>query len=165
MKKNNFINVLIYTLLGFFLVASIINCSGSPSGSAQVKIPNTLIKEFISKHKTMVDTSLVNFYAQAEQPRIAAMVKKTINEKKKAGVLEKLQNAIFDFSNLNIALAGEKEEYIDDQPTKLIKISVTGEYSMKVGDKQEVIPADETIILEMVGSSWKVTEKVNPWNT
>jgi len=118
---------------------------------------------FIAKHETMIDSSLVNFYVTEEQPTVAAAVQRTIDEKKAAGELSKLQNATFDFSNLQISVVGEKEAYVNDIPTKVIKVSVSGSYTMKQESGIATIPADETIILEMVDNNWKVTEKVNPW--
>ena len=167
MKKSNMINLtkgFLYTVLALFLVGTMINCGGSSSSPAQVQAPKALIQDYIAMHGTMVDTSLVNFYVQDEKPRMAAAVKKTIDEKKAAGELETLQQATFDFTNLQIAVVGEKEEYIDDQPTKLVKVSVTGSYKMKQAENSTTIPADETIIFGIVNKNWKVTEKINPWS-
>ena len=112
----------------------------------------------------MVDASLVDYYFAAEQPTVAAAIQKAIDEKWAAGELEKLQNTAFDFSNLQIAVVGEKEEYVDDQPTKLIKVSVSGSYIMKQDNSEQTITANDTIILGMVDNTWKVTEKINPWS-
>jgi len=164
MNAKRIMQGLMYAILALFLVTGIINCGGGSSGPSQVKAPIDMIKDFIAKHTTMVDTSLVDLYARDEQPRVAAMIQKTIDEKKAAGELDKLQNSSFDFSNLLIAVVGEKEAYVDDQPTKLIKVSVSGSYEMKSDDSAKTIQADETIILEMVDNGWRVTEKVNPWS-
>ncbi len=168
MKKNNtgkFTKGLLYSIMALFLVGSIVNCGGSSSsGPTQVQAPEALVQDFIAKHDTMVDTSLADFYVAGEQPSVAAAVKKTIDEKKAAGELENLQQATFDFSNLQIAVVGEKEDYIDDQPTKLIKVSVSGSYIMKNDNGDKTIPADETIILGMIDKHWKVTERINPWS-
>jgi len=165
-KKSSTINVtswLTHSIVALFLVGSIINCGGS-SGPSQVELPKTLIQNFIAKHKIMVDDALVEFYVADEQPTVAAAVRKAIDEKKAAGELQKLQQATFDFSNLQIALVGEKEAYVNDQPTKLIKVSVSGSYIMKNENDDMTITANDTIILEMVNNTWKVTEKVNPWS-
>ena len=159
-----FTRCLLYSILALFLVGSIVNCGGSSSGPAQVKAPTALIQDFIAKHETMVDTSLVNFYVANEQPTVAAIVQKTIDEKKVAGELEKLQNATFDFSNLKIAVVGEKEAYINDEPKKVIQVDVSGSYIMKQVDGTTTIPANNTIIFELVNNSWKVTEKIQPWS-
>jgi hypothetical protein len=166
-EKSNMINLtkgLLYTVLALFLVGAMINCGGSSSGPAQVQAPKALIQDYISKHGIMVDTSLVEIYVTEEQPRVAADVKRTINQKTATGELERLQDATFDFSNLQITVVGEKEDYIDDQPTQLIKVSVSGSYIMNQADNATIIPADETVILGMVDNHWKVTEKINPWS-
>ena len=167
MKKSNMINLtkgLLYTVLALFLVGTMINCGGSSSGPAQVQAPKALIQDYVSKHGIMVDTSLVDIYVADEQPKVAADIKRTINEKTATGELERLQDATFDFSNLQITVVGEKEDYIDDQPTQLIKVSVSGSYIMKQADNAKTISADETVILGMVNNHWKVTEKINPWS-
>jgi len=155
----------LYSILVLFLLGSFVNCGGgSSSGPSQVQAPTALIQDYIAKHETMVDASLVNFYVTDEQPSVAAAVQKSIDEKKAAGELEKLQLTTFDFSNLQLAVVGEKDAYIDDVPKKLIKISVSGSYVMKEKDGDKTIPANDTIILVNVDNSWKVTEKVNPWS-
>lgn len=157
-------NVL-YIVLALFLVASMVNCGGgSSSGPAKVQAPKSLIQNYIAKHETMVDSSLVDFYVTDEQPTIAAKVQQAIDAKKAAGELEKLQQATFDFANLQIQVVGEKEEYVNDQPTRIIKVSVTGSYIMNHADTSKTVNANETIILELVNNSWKVTEKFNPWS-
>ena len=101
-----------------------------PQGLSQVQAPKALIQDFVAKHGIMVDTSLVDFYVADEQPTVAAAVQKAIDEKKAAGELQKLQNATFDFSNMKIAVVGEKEVFVHDEPTKVFKVSVSGSYSM-----------------------------------
>ena len=168
MKNNTTVIVrgLLYALLTLFLAGTIINCGGGSSSTkvVQAQAPKALIQDFIAKHDTMVDNSLVKFYVNDEQPIVAAAVEKSIEEKKASGELEKLQNATFDFSNLKIVVAGEKEEYVNDHATKLMKVDVSGSYVMKHDDGPKTIPANETIILEMVNNDWKVTEKINPWH-
>ena len=156
--------VILYTVLALFLVGGMINCGGgASSGPAQVQAPKALIQDFIAKHELMIDKALVNYYLPEEQPMIAATVEKTIEEKKQSGELEKLQSVAFDFSNLKIQVVEEKEATYRDMPTRAIKVSVTGSYLMKQEDGAKTIPADQTIILEMVDNNWKVTEKNNPW--
>lgn len=154
-----------YSILALFLVGSIVNCGGgSSTGPAQAQAPAAMIKDFIAKHGTMVDTSLVDFYVANEQQSVALAVNKTIDEKKAAGELQQLQDATFDFSNLKIEVVGEKEAYINDEPKKVIQVSVSGSYIMKQGSGNTTIPAHDTIILELVNNSWKVTEKIHPWS-
>jgi len=166
-KKSNAMNFtkgLLYTVLGMFLVGTMVSCGGSSSAPVQVQAPKALIQEYIAMHSIMVDTSLVDFYLTGEQPKMAAAIKKTIEAKERTGELEKLQNATFDFTNLQIAVVGEKDDYIEDQPTKLIKVYVTGSYIMNQAADSTTITADETVILGMVRDTWKVTEKINPWS-
>ena len=160
----NFTKGLLYTVLGMFLVGTMVSCGGSSSAPVQVQAPKALIQEYIAMHSIMVDTSLVDFYLTGEQPKMAAAIKKTIEAKERTGELEKLQNATFDFTNLQIAVVGEKDDYIEDQPTKLIKVYVTGSYIMNQAADSTTITADETVILGMVRDTWKVTEKINPWS-
>ena len=160
----NFTKGLLYTVLGMFLVGTMVSCGGSSSAPVQVQAPKALIQDYIAMHGIMVDTSLVDFYLTGEQPKVAADIKRTIEAKEGAGELEKLQNATFDFTNLQIAVVGEKEDYIEDQPTKLIKVSVTGSYIMNQAANSTTITADETVILGMVRDTWKVTERINPWS-
>ena len=167
MKKSNTMNFtkgLLYTVLGMFLVGTMVSCGGSSSAPVQVQAPKALIQKYIAMHDIMVDTSLVDFYLTGEQPKVAADIKRTIEAKEGAGELEKLQNATFDFSNLQITVVGEKEDYIEDQPTKLIKVSVTGSYIMNQAADSTTITANETVILGMVKEQWKVTERINPWS-
>jgi hypothetical protein len=166
-KKSNMINLtkgLMYTVLALFLVGTMINCGGSSSGPSQVQAPKALIQDYIAKHGTMVDATLAGLYLKDEQPKVSADIKRTIGEKTASGELEKLQHATFDFTNLQIAIVGEKEDYIDDQPTKLIKVNVSGSYIMNQAAESTTISAHETIILGMVNKHWQVTEKVNPWS-
>ena len=95
---------------------------------------------------------------------MAAAVQRTIEEKKAAGELETLQHATFDFSNTQITLVDQKEAYVNDEPKTLIKVAVSGTFLMKDDNKTETISANDTIILEMVNNTWKVTEKINPWS-
>ena len=167
MKKSNTMNFtkgLLYTVLGMFLVGTMVSCGGSSSAPVQVQATKALIQDYIAMHGIMVDTSLVDFYLTGEQPKVAADIKRTIEAKEGAGELDKLQNATFDFTNLQIAVVGEKEDYIEDQPTKLIKVSVTGSYIMNQAADSTTITADETVILGMVKNVWKVTERINPWS-
>ena len=166
MKKSNMINLtkcLLYTVLALFLVGTLVNCGGNSSGPSQVQAPKTLIQDYVAKHKTMVDLSLVDFYVTDEQPRVAADIKKIIGEREATGELDKLQNATFDFTNLQIAVVGEKEDYINDRPIKIIEVSVSGSYIMNQAENATTINADETVILGMVNSNWKVTERIHPW--
>ena len=153
------------SIVTLFLAGALINCGGGGSSSqpaAQVKAPIDLIKDFIAKQTTMVDKALANFYTPDEQPTIAAEVEKNI-ETKSAAELEKLKNTTFDFTNVKIAVVGEKETTYQYATTKIIKVAVNGSLVMKQEGAAKEIPADQTIILEMVDNSWKVTENKDPW--
>ena len=164
-NSRNFIRGLFYAILTLFFVGSIINCGGgSSSGPSQIQAPKAMIQDFIAKHQTMVDSTLVDFYVVDEQPSVAAVIKRTIDEKKAAGDLNALQQATFDFSNLQIAVVGEKEAYINDEPNKIIQIAVSGSYVMMQENDNKTIEASNNIVLQMVNNNWKVTEKINPWS-
>jgi len=153
-----------YSVLALFLVGTMINCGGSSSTPAQVQAPKALIQDYIAKHDTMVDSSLVSLYLNDEQPKIAADIKRTISEKTATGELEKLQHATFDFTNLQITVVGQKEDYVEDRPTKLIKVSVSGSYIMNQAAESTTISANETVILAKDNKNWRVTEKFDPWS-
>ncbi len=166
-KKSNTVTVikgLMYSILALFLVGTIINCGGGNSSApVQVQAPKALIQDYIAKHATMVDASLVDFYVADEKPVVAAAVEKSIEEKKASGDLERMQQATFDFSNLQITVVGEKEAYVNDQATKVIKVSLSGSYIMKLENDSKTVATKDFIIFELVDNNWKVTEKVNPW--
>lgn len=162
-KKVRFTRFLLFSVLALFLAGSLVNCGGGATAPVQVEAPKALIQDFVAKHDTMVDKSLVNFYVAEEQPTVAVAVERAIDEKQAEGVLEKLLKATFDFTNLKIAVIDAKEVYIHDEPTTVMKVSVSGTYNMTHESDTATIPADKTIILEMVNKEWKVTEKVDPW--
>ncbi len=155
-------NILLYAIIGLFLSVGLISCGSSGSGPAQA--PKAFIQDFIAKHQVMVDVSLVKFYIEKEQAQVAKLIDKSISNLKAQGTLESLQQATFDFSNLQLNVLGEKEEYVDDEPKTFLKVAVKGSYTMSQKDATKTIPADDIIILEMVGNNWKVTETINPWS-
>ena len=159
---NNTRNILLYAIIGLFLSVGLISCGGGASGPAQA--PKAFIQDFIAKHQVMVDTSLVKFYIKEEQAQVAQLIDKSISNLKAKGTLESLQQATFDFSNLQLDVLGEKEEYVDDEPKTFLKVAVKGSYTMSQKDATKTIPADDIIILEMVGNNWKVTKTINPWS-
>ena len=159
---NNTRNILLFAIIGLFLSVGLINCGGSGSGPTQA--PKAFIQDFIAKQKTMVDATLVKFYIDEEQTKVAKLIDKSISSQKAQGNLESLQQATFDFSNLQLNVLGEKEEYVDDEPKTFLRVAVKGSYTMSQKDATQTIPADDIIILEMVGNNWKVTETINPWS-
>jgi hypothetical protein len=159
---SNIWTCLLYAVVGLFLVVGTVNCGGGSSGPTQA--PKAFIEDFIAKHKAMVDVSLVDFYIKEEQDQVAKLVDKSINKLKDLGTLESTQQATFDFSNLQLQVVGEKEQYVDDEPKTFLNVAVKGSYTMNQKDAAKTIPAHEVIILEMVGKNWKVTETINPWS-
>ena len=147
-------------IAGFLFLFGTVNCGGNKSASQP---PKKLIQDFIAKHQTMVDTSLVNYYVQQERKDVAKRVQNSISAKKAEGTLESMQEATFDFSDLKLTLIGEKEDYFNDELKTFIRVAVKGSYIMQQQNSSQTIPADETIILEKVGDGWKVTEDINPW--
>ena len=111
----------------------------------------------------MVDKSLVYYYVKCDQPEIAKKIDIACRENESQGKLTSLEKATFDFSDLNIKLVDQKEEYINDEPVLFAMVAVKGSYKMKLPEATQEITADNTIILEMVHNEWKVTNSLNPW--
>lgn len=160
---SNVSTTLFYAVIGLFLIFSTVNCGGGGS-SGPTKAPKAFIEDFIAKHETLVDASLVDFYIEEEQEQVAKLINKSISTLKEQGVLESIQQTTFDFSNLQLQVIGETEEYVDDEPKTFIKVAVKGSYVMKQPEASKTVSADDIIILEMVGNNWKVTETINPWS-
>lgn len=154
--------ILFYSIIGIFLSVGIVSCGGGGSGPAQA--PKAFIQDFLAKHQTMSDASLVELYVEEEKEKVAKLVDQSINSLKAQGTLENLQQATFDFSNLQLEVLGEKEAYVDDEPKTFLRVGVKGSYIMNQKDVSKTIPADDIIILKMVGNNWKITETVNPWS-
>lgn len=160
---SNVSTTLFYAVIGLFLIVGTVNCGGGSSGPAK-KVPKAFIENFIAKHETMVDASLVDFYIKEEQEQVAKLIDKSISSLKEQGILESIQQTTFDFSNLQLQVIGETEEYIDDEPKTFLKVAVKGSYVMKQPEASKTVSADDIIILEMIGNNWKVTETINPWS-
>jgi len=146
------------TTVGLFLAAGVIGCSGKAS-----TVPKALIQEYISKHATLVDRSLVDLYVESERDKISEMVDQSIADQTSAGNLETLQHATFDFTNFKTELVDEKEDYVDDSPTPFMKVSATGSFTMTLENGSKTIPVKDVVILEKEGADWKITESTNPW--
>ena len=140
--SNNTRNILYYAIIGIFLSVGIVSCGGS--GSGPVQAPKAFIQDFIAKHQTMVDASLVELYIEEEKAQVAKLVDQSISSQ--------------------LEVLGEKEAYVDDEPKTFLKVGVKGSYTMNQKEVSKTIPADKIIILEMVGNNWKVTETINPWS-
>ena len=147
--------------VSLLFVAIITGCGSDPNS---VVLPKDFITEFIAKHETMADKSLVYYYVKSDRPVIAEQIETTCRINKSKGVLEILENATFDFSELQIELVDKKEEFIDDEPVLFIKVAVKGCYKMQLPEETKTINANDIIILQMAKSEWKVTNTNNPWS-
>jgi len=147
------------SIVTMFVLGAIISCGGSK----QAEAPESLIRDYVAKHRIMIDTSLVDLYIDEEQANISAKISQSIEEKKQAGTLQGLQQASFDYSGLKIDVLGQKESYVHDEPVDFLKISAHGNLVMKVADRSKTMLVNDVIILEKIGNSWKVTEETNPW--
>jgi hypothetical protein len=138
--------------------------TGCGSDVASVELPKDFIQDFIAKHETMADKSLVYYYVKSDQPEIAEQIEVACRINKSKGVLEILENATFDFSELQIKIVDKKEEYIDDEPVVFIKVAVKGCFKMQLPEAIKTIDTDDIIVLQMAKSEWKVTNTNNPWS-
>ena len=151
----------ILVAVGLFCLAIITGCG---SDIASVELPKEFIQDFIAKHETMADKSLVYYYVKSDQSEIAEQIEVACRINKSKGVLEILENATFDFSELQIEIVDKKEEYIDDEPVVFIKVAVKGCYKMQLPEAIKTIDTDDIIVLQMAKSEWKVTNTNNPWS-
>ena len=138
--------------------------TGCGSDVASVELPKDFIQDFIAKHETMADKSLVYYYVKSDQPEIAEQIEVACRINKSKGVLEIMENATFDFSELQIEIVDKKEKYIDDEPIVFIKVAVKGCYKMQLPEAIKTIDTDDIIVLQMAKSEWKVTNTNNPWS-
>jgi len=151
----------ILVAVSLFCLAIITGCG---SDVASVELPKEFIQDFIAKHETMADKSLVYYYVKSDQPEIAEQIEVACRINKSKGVLEILENATFDFSELQIEIVDNKEKYIDDEPVVFIKVAVKGCYKMQLPEAIKTIDTDDIIVLQMAKSEWKVTNTNNPWS-
>jgi len=156
-----FILILVLASVSSFVVLA--NIAGCGNNVTSTEPPSDFIQNFIAKHTTMVDKSLVYYYVKCDQPEIAKKIKIACRENESAGKLRSLEKATFDFTGLNIKLVDQKEEYINDEPVLFAMVAVKGSYKMNLPEATQQITADDTIILELVHNEWKVTNSQNPW--
>ena len=149
--------------LGIAAVAGLLVIAVAGCGAGASKVSDGLIHDYLAKHETMVDASLAGLYIVTEQDGIAEKINSAIAARTADGTLEGLRGATFDFSDLTIEVIGEKEDHINDEIKRFVKVAIQGTFSMRLKDSDRQITADETLILEMEGKVWKVTEKINPW--
>ena len=151
-----------------FLVAvgviGLLSITGCGSNNTSVQLPKDFIQDFIAKHETMVDHSLVYYYVKSDRPEIAEQIDITCRINKSKGSLEILENATFDFSELQIELVDKQEKYVNDEPVVFVKVAIKGSYKMQLPEETRTINANEIIILQMARSEWKVTNTNNPWS-
>jgi hypothetical protein len=140
------------------------NITGCGSEVTSTDIPKDFIREFIAKHETMVDKSLVYYYVKCDQPEIAEKIAQACRLNRSKGKLTSLAKATFDFSDLQIELVDQKEEYVNDEPVLFVKVALKGFYRMKLPEATQEIAANDIIVLEMVHNEWKVTSSRNPWS-
>ena len=152
---------IIMVAISLFCIAIITGCG---SDHASVQLPKDFIMDFIAKQETMADKSLVYYYVKSDRPKIAEQIETSCRINKSKGVLEILENATFDFSELQIELVDKKEEYIDDEQVVFVKVAVKGCYKMQLPEETKTIDANDIIVLQMVKSEWKVTNTNNPWS-
>jgi len=161
--KDGFVATVGWTLFVIFILVVYIAIAGC-SRSSNVELPKDFIREFIAKHETMVDKSLVYYYAREEQVTVAEKIDLACRVNKNKGILESLEKATFDFSGLKIEIVDQKEEYFDDEPVLYVKVTVRGNYTMELPNENKKIDTDDVIILKMARHEWKVTETNNPWS-
>ena len=161
--KDGFVATVGWTLFVIFILVVYVAIAGC-SRSSNVELPKDFIREFIAKHETMVDKSLVYYYAREEQATVAEKIDLACRVNKNKGILESLEKATFDFSGLKIEIVDQKEEYFDDEPVLYVKVAVRGNYTMELPNENKKIDTDDVIILKMARHEWKVTETNNPWS-
>ena len=159
--KGAFSKIIIAVVSGLLGLGLITGCGNNSSG---LQVPKDFIQDFIAKHETMIDQSLVYYYVKEEQPEVAQKIAAAIRTNKAKGALETLEQATFDFSGLQILVIDKKEEYVNDEPVVFVKVSVTGKYLMELPEASKSIEANEVIVLQMARHEWKVTENHNPWS-
>ncbi|MFC1843929.1 hypothetical protein ACFLZ5_03990 [Thermodesulfobacteriota bacterium] len=152
---------LILIAVGLF---ALVNITGCVSNDLSLELPKDFIREFIAKHETMVDESLVYYYVKSDQPEVAERIDVSCRINKAKGMYEILGNATFDFSELDIQLIDKKEVYLDDEPVMFAKVTVKGSYKMQIEKETQKIEANEVIVLQMARNEWKVSKSNNPWS-
>lgn len=136
----------------------------SCGGGKQTTAPTDLIKNYVAKHATMVDTSLADLYVEEERGDVLQQIENTIAKSKEKGTYENLATASFDFSGLSIKVLDSKDGYVNDEIKDFLKVATTGSVTMSFAQTTKKIQTDAVLILEKEGAAWKITEKTNPWS-
>jgi hypothetical protein len=139
------------------------NITGCERSVTKMDLPTDFIKDFIAKHETMVDKSLIYYYVKSEQNDVAEQVNRACRISERNGRLESLENASFDFSDLKIELVDQKEDYVNDEPVVFVLVAVKGCYQMRIKHESKKIEANDIIVLQMAHNEWKVTNSKKPW--
>jgi len=150
----------------FLAAAGLLLMVTAGCGSSKVsasKAPDAVIKGYVAKHEVMVDPSLAGLYVVEEQGKVTEQINSAIAARSADGSLEDMQAATFDFSDLRIEIIGEKEDHVNDEIKKFIKVAITGNYTITVQGIATEVDADEVIILRREANVWKITAKANPW--
>jgi len=154
LKKNLISNILIAT----FLVVGIVGCNSGPTMT-----PEKFVLNFLQKRIPLLDPEVAGFYVKEEQAGIIERVKQSIETKKEKKSFDSLSAATYDLTKITINVLDKKEKFIDDEPKMFVKLAAKGSYIQSVAGNTKSIDEDEIIILEIVGSDFKVTEKIDPW--
>jgi hypothetical protein len=152
---------IILVATSLFFLAIITGCGSEMSS---IQLPTDFIQEYIAKHQTMADKSLVYYYVKSDRPEIAEQIETTCRINKSKGVLEVLENATFDFSELQMEVVDKKEKYVNDELVVFVKVAIKGCYKMQLPEETKTINANDIIVLQMAKSEWKVTNSNNPWS-
>jgi hypothetical protein len=151
-------------ILAVVSVIGLVGITGCGSNGMSVELPKDFIRDYIAKHETMADKSLVYYYVKSDQDEVAKQIETSCRINKSMGRLKILEKATFDFSELQIELVDKKEDYVNDEPVVFVKVAVKGCYKMQLPEETQKIEADEIIILQMAKHEWKITNSNNPWS-
>jgi len=160
MKSSSFYHRARFAAGIVILLVGLINCGGSKQAAA----PAALIRDYIAKHTTMVDTSLADLYVKAERGKVLQQIENTIADAKAKGTYENLSKASFDFTGMSIKVLDATDDYVNDEIKDFLKVATSGSITMSYAQTTKEIPAESVLILEKVGTDWKITEKFNPWS-
>jgi hypothetical protein len=158
MSKEVFLLKLLMAFAMTFILFA--GCSSAPSVSY-----DTFILKFIQKHIPMIDKSVATFYVKEERAGVIDRIEKNVDSIKKEGSFKSLSTAKYDFSNIKVEVVDQKQEYVNDEAVDFMKVEIKGKYTKTINGKSETLSEDEIIILESVAGKWKVTEKINPWES
>ena len=163
-QSEKFYTSIYRTVSNIIILAVFVSLTGCSYNDRKVELPVEFIHDFIAKHETMIDKSLIYYYPREEQSSIAERVDIACRVCRSKGTLESLQQADFDFSGLQLKILDKKEDYFKDEPVVYLKVAMKGNYTMKLPEESMKINADDILVLRMFHHEWKVTETMNPWS-